>query len=147
MISNDNRYQPRKGLHGILYLLLAAAAGTVWQQAATAQQVGWEEVAAQTVSMPDRRIRYAEDSRHQYGELRLPGGPAPHPLAIVLHGGCWGSNYGHDYMDGLSARLTRAGSTHGRKPSRISSAIGDLGTSTAGLTSNSSPAKYAAPST
>ena len=29
----------------------------------------------------------------QYGELRIPAGRGPHPVAVVLHGGCWLSIY------------------------------------------------------
>ena len=29
----------------------------------------------------------------QFGELRLPKGDGPHPVAVVLHGGCWLSIY------------------------------------------------------
>ena len=29
----------------------------------------------------------------QFGELRLPAGQGPHPVAVVLHGGCWRSIY------------------------------------------------------
>ena len=29
----------------------------------------------------------------QFGELRLPPGGGPHPVAVVLHGGCWLSLY------------------------------------------------------
>ena len=29
----------------------------------------------------------------QFGELRIPAGRGPHPVAVVLHGGCWLSIY------------------------------------------------------
>jgi acetyl esterase/lipase len=41
---------------------------------------------------PGTRIRYGVDSLH-FGDLRLPPGPGPFPLAIVIHGGCWYSPY------------------------------------------------------
>ncbi len=40
----------------------------------------------------DHRIAYGSDSL-QFGDLRLPKGPGPHPLAIVIHGGCWVSRF------------------------------------------------------
>jgi acetyl esterase/lipase len=40
----------------------------------------------------DHRIAYGADSL-QFGDLRLPNGPAPHPLVIVIHGGCWVSHF------------------------------------------------------
>jgi acetyl esterase/lipase len=37
----------------------------------------------------DFRIQYGPDPLH-VGELRLPkGGTAPHPVAMLVHGGCW----------------------------------------------------------
>ncbi len=38
------------------------------------------------------RIAYGNDSL-QFGELRLPDGPGPFPVAVVIHGGCWLSRY------------------------------------------------------
>lgn len=37
---------------------------------------------------PDRRVAYGDDSS-QYGELRVPTGPGPHPVAVLVHGGCF----------------------------------------------------------
>ena len=36
----------------------------------------------------DARISYGPDPL-QFGELRLPRGTGPFPLAVVIHGGCW----------------------------------------------------------
>ena len=33
------------------------------------------------------------DSPFQFGNLRLPDGPGPYPVVMVLHGGCWLSLY------------------------------------------------------
>jgi len=41
---------------------------------------------------PDRRIAYG-NSREQYGELRVPAGAGPHPIAIIIHGGCFKAAY------------------------------------------------------
>ena len=41
---------------------------------------------------PDRRVAYGPDS-NQYGELRLPPGPGPHPVAVLVHGGCFKAAY------------------------------------------------------
>lgn len=41
---------------------------------------------------PGVRITYGPDSLN-FGELRLPPGRGPFPLAIVVHGGCWYSPY------------------------------------------------------
>ena len=41
---------------------------------------------------PDLRAAYGEDSS-QYGELRVPTGPGPHPVVVLVHGGCFKSAY------------------------------------------------------
>jgi acetyl esterase/lipase len=41
---------------------------------------------------PDRRIAYGNGPQ-QYGELRVPAGPGPHPIAIIIHGGCFKAAY------------------------------------------------------
>jgi acetyl esterase/lipase len=37
---------------------------------------------------PGKHIQYA-DGELQFGELRLPDGPGPHPVIMLIHGGCW----------------------------------------------------------
>jgi len=38
------------------------------------------------------RIAYGDDAL-QFGDLRLPEGAGPFPVAIVIHGGCWVTRY------------------------------------------------------
>ena len=57
---------------------------------------------------PDHRLPYGPDPL-QFGELRLPAGPGPHPVAVVIHGGCWLAEYDLGYMSGLAAALAEAG--------------------------------------
>lgn len=40
----------------------------------------------------DARISYGNDPL-QFVELRLPEGPGPHPVIILIHGGCWLSKF------------------------------------------------------
>ena len=55
-------------------------------------------------------------SHHRYGghpsqvaELRLPAGPGPHPVCVLVHGGCWRARYDRHLMDGLAADLAGRG--------------------------------------
>jgi acetyl esterase/lipase len=57
---------------------------------------------------PDHRISYGKDPL-QFGELRLPKSPGPHPVVVVIHGGCWMAEYGLSYMGHLSAALAEVG--------------------------------------
>ena len=56
----------------------------------------------------DHVIAYGE-AKQQFAELRLPKGPGPHPVVIVIHGGCWQTPWALDDVRGLSAALTAEG--------------------------------------
>jgi acetyl esterase/lipase len=56
----------------------------------------------------DHVIAYGE-AKQQLAELRLPKGPGPHPVVIVIHGGCWQTPWALDDVRGLSAALTAEG--------------------------------------
>ena len=56
----------------------------------------------------DARIPYGEDSL-QFGDLRLPETDGPHPVVVVIHGGCWRSQYDIDHIGSFSDALTRTG--------------------------------------
>lgn len=46
------------------------------------------ELANASVPSSGQRLTYGSDPL-QFGELRLPAGNGPHPVAIIVHGGCW----------------------------------------------------------
>ena len=54
------------------------------------------------------RIHYGEDE-FQFGDLRLPSGPGPHPVAIMIHGGGWKAAYDISYFGKIAAELTATG--------------------------------------
>jgi acetyl esterase/lipase len=56
----------------------------------------------------DMRFAYG-DAPFQFGELRLPDGTGPHPVAIVIHGGCWLAAYDLGHIGALSDALVEAG--------------------------------------
>jgi acetyl esterase/lipase len=70
---------------------------------------------------PDPYARLARDPgigarRHHYGtgpdrwaDLRLPEGPGPHPVAVLIHGGFWRMPWGADLMHALAGDLHRRG--------------------------------------
>jgi acetyl esterase/lipase len=45
----------------------------------------------------------------QFGELRLPGGPGPHPVLVTLHGGFWRARYDLAYFGVVCDALADAG--------------------------------------
>ena len=68
--------------------------------------------AADALALPQPRadhvISYGEDPL-QRGELRLPAGEGPHPVVVVIHGGCWLAEYDLGYISGLAAALAETG--------------------------------------
>jgi acetyl esterase/lipase len=54
------------------------------------------------------RIGYGR-GRARFGEMTLPAGPGPHPVAVVLHGGFWKRIYDRRLMWGVSEDLARRG--------------------------------------
>jgi acetyl esterase/lipase len=63
---------------------------------------------AADVPAPAARISYG-DAPHQFGRLRLPDGPGPHPLVIAIHGGCYLSMYDIEHFAPLEQGLADAG--------------------------------------
>jgi acetyl esterase/lipase len=84
--------------------------------AVAAQTRGPLDLANATVPPGAQRIAYGTDPL-QFGELRLPSTKGPHPLAIVIHGGCWLGKVGNmderavalDNMRPAAAALAEAG--------------------------------------
>ncbi|QAY76581.1 S9 family peptidase [Sphingosinicella sp. BN140058] len=50
----------------------------------------WPDLFARTRPTPSASIRYGDDQL-QVVDLWLPTGPGPHPVALMVHGGCWQS--------------------------------------------------------
>jgi acetyl esterase/lipase len=59
---------------------------------ATAQNVRSKFVDALPASKPSLVEAYGPD-KLQFGELRLPDGAGPFPVAVIIHGGCWTKGY------------------------------------------------------
>ncbi|HEV2114231.1 MAG TPA: alpha/beta hydrolase, partial [Terriglobales bacterium] len=56
----------------------------------------------------DERIAYGKGAS-QFGDLRLPRGKGPFPLAVNIHGGFWRARYDLAHSGHLCAALTKAG--------------------------------------
>jgi acetyl esterase/lipase len=83
---------------------------------AVAQSRGPVDLANAQVPSDARRIPYGSGPL-QFGELRVPSAKGPHPLAILVHGGCWLAKLGNmdervlglDHLRPLAVALTEAG--------------------------------------
>ncbi len=82
---------------------------TLWPAPARSQDLlTADDVVAMASSKPDHRIAYG-DLPLQFGHLRLPEGPGPHPVVVFLHGGCWLSEYGIGHVGRAEEALAGAG--------------------------------------
>ncbi len=77
-----------RSLVALSAILLATVAGAV----VAAQRLGPQDVDKLPSKPADVRIAYGSDPL-QFGDLRLPKGPGPFPVAVVIHGGCWVSRF------------------------------------------------------
>ncbi|MBZ5725858.1 MAG: alpha/beta hydrolase [Acidobacteriia bacterium] len=68
--------------------------------------------AADVVKLPSQaalaKIAYGS-APQQFAELRLPAGTGPFPVAVVIHGGCYGDYAAADYMAHLASALVKEG--------------------------------------
>lgn len=55
------------------------------------------------------KIAYGSASERQYGELRMPNGKGPFPLAVIWHGGCWVGMGGTANVAALASFLAKNG--------------------------------------
>jgi acetyl esterase/lipase len=72
------------------------------------QGVSFQEVLALEAPPADARIAYGP-APQQFGELWVPRGPGPHPVAVVIHGGCWQKAFGEGHIRPVCAALARMG--------------------------------------
>ncbi len=77
----------------LVFLVHPEARALKGSQAATAPKLMTPaELQALPALPPDHRLTYGEDP-NQVGELRLPPGRGPHPVLVLIHGGCWKAEY------------------------------------------------------
>jgi acetyl esterase/lipase len=66
------------------------------------------DLAALPQPAADHVVAYGE-APQQVAELRVPKREGPHPVVIVIHGGCWQAPWGLDHVRSLAAALTAEG--------------------------------------
>ena len=75
----------------------------------SAKHLNPNDVAALPSSAPTKTEAYGPDPL-EVGDLRLPGGPGPFPVAIIIHGGCFTKGFATtSYMAPLASALTHNG--------------------------------------
>jgi acetyl esterase/lipase len=92
-----------------LLLNAPAAAGGQAPPPQDRAPISFRQLLAQPREEADARIAYAHEPL-QYGDLWLPKGPGPHPVVVLIHGGCWRADLpGLELMDYAAADLRRRG--------------------------------------
>lgn len=93
-------------------VLSAALVGAAWTVTAYAQAkpLSWTDFYARKPwPQPTARIAYGPGPQ-QFGELWLPDAPGPHPLVVLIHGGCWTKSVARlDIMNPAAEDLRRRG--------------------------------------
>jgi acetyl esterase/lipase len=76
---------------------------------AAAAPLSYADILARPRYKPSRHIAYGP-AADQFGELWLPKGAVPHPVVVLLHGGCWNINLpGLELMDYAAEDLRQRG--------------------------------------
>jgi len=68
----------------------------------------WQELTKLPLPTGGVRISYG-NAPQQFGELRVPNGNGPFPVFILIHGGCWLSDFDYTYCTRLASWLTAHG--------------------------------------
>jgi acetyl esterase/lipase len=75
---------------------------------APAALLTWPEFLGRTRPAPDHVIRYGDHER-QVVDLYLPTGGGPHPVVVMIHGGCWSAPWDRTLMNHASDDLRKRG--------------------------------------
>lgn len=73
---------------------------------AAAAPATWNDLQSRPAAAAGLRIAY-DRAPSQFGELRLPDAAGPHPVVVLLHGGCWSRGFDLRYLSHLAAAITR----------------------------------------
>jgi acetyl esterase/lipase len=88
-------------MSGVLSDLRLAALPLLLSGFLPAQSTNPLELIKQATPPPTERITYGKDPT-QFGEIRVPAGSGPFPIAILVHGGCWSVKL-NDYPEAVTS--------------------------------------------
>ncbi|HEY2069867.1 MAG TPA: alpha/beta hydrolase [Rhizomicrobium sp.] len=91
----------------VLFVLCAAAA--IGAFGAAAAPISFSDLLSRPRPAPTKVASYGPD-KLESGELFLPTGAGPHPVVVLIHGGCWLAELpGTELMDYIAADLQKRG--------------------------------------
>ncbi len=88
-------------------VLAPVAAASIYGRGVSGYRWALEHLAVR-FARPPIELAYGPRRDHR-GDLRLPSGPGPHPVVVLLHGGFWRDPWQRDLMDGAAADLAGRG--------------------------------------
>ena len=91
-----------------VFLAALACVGLTTAAACRAQNMTFQDVQKLRAARDGQRVPYGALAE-QFGELRLPAGRGPHPVAVIIHGGCWYSEYDLTHVAGFAEALNGLG--------------------------------------
>jgi len=94
------------GMNRIFAAVVALAlTGLTFLPFAASGSASYKELLARPRNTPDAHIAYGAEPL-QYGDLYLPKSEGPHPVIVLIHGGCWLAELpGPELMDPMAAAL------------------------------------------
>lgn len=101
------RYLPRSR-RAVRFALAACLAATP-AAADQGRSLTWPDLTSRPRPQPSATFSYGPDETQRV-DLWLPGGPGPHPVAVMVHGGCWQTKIAdRRLMDWIAADLAKSG--------------------------------------
>lgn len=87
----------------------SAAPAAVPADAVVTKPMDLQDYLALKGPAPDKRIEYGS-APSQFVELFKPTGPGPHPVVVLIHGGCWTVQFGGiEQMRNMAGALAKQG--------------------------------------
>lgn len=88
-------------------VIAPACVGTIFGRGTDGYRDALRHLAFRT-ALPPVALAYGSDP-DQVGDLRVPAGPGPFPVTVLIHGGFWRQPWQRDLMDGLALDLVNRG--------------------------------------
>ena len=67
-----------------------------------------QDLMALTPTESDHTLHYGR-GESQFGQLRVPESDSPHPVVVIIHGGCWMGEYDLNHISPLASAITELG--------------------------------------
>ncbi len=95
-------------MFALLTLITTTVLANETSEPAKPKLAGVPELLAMPEPAADHRFQYGE-GEFQFADLRVPEGVGPFPVVVLVHGGCWLSQYGLGHLAAMAQSLTDAG--------------------------------------